>query len=268
MGTPRPTPSRVQFDAALAGGERPLVVGLPLSWIDRFVAAVRDRPTVSDCRLLLGDTTTSELSESFLTDARLSALMDEGRIRVRELSAPPDDRIVVGDGHATVFASVEGRVRTLETDDPDLLAVFRGKYLPRWKRADAYRPRAVSWSRLTATAESELSESFATDLASAIRHAEPVRWDDDVDPLATTLLVAARHELLLGDVASWASDIGMASRSSCSRTKHRLVDAGLIETERVPDGVGRPQQRLLRVGPATGVAPESLVGIAREAVSG
>jgi predicted transcriptional regulator len=59
-----------------------------------------------------------------------------------------------------------------------------------------------------------------------------------------SLLVAARNEVLLYDISKWGEDIGIASKATFSRTKTRLEDLGLIDTEKVPIDVGRPRLRL------------------------
>ncbi|PSQ37416.1 hypothetical protein BRD05_00685, partial [Halobacteriales archaeon QS_9_70_65] len=56
--------------------------------------------------------------------------------------------------------------------------------------------------------------------------------------------VAAKNEDLLYDISKWGEDIGIASKATFSRTKSRLEETGLIDTEKVPIDVGRPRLRL------------------------
>ena len=56
--------------------------------------------------------------------------------------------------------------------------------------------------------------------------------------------MAARNEVLLYDISRWGEDVGIASKATFSRTKTRLEDHDLIDTEKVPIDVGRPRLRL------------------------
>ncbi|MFB6184704.1 MAG: DUF5821 family protein, partial [Haloarculaceae archaeon] len=47
------------------------------------------------------------------------------------------------------------------------------------------------------------------------------------------------------DISKWGEDIGLASKATFSRTKTKLEDMGLIDTEKVPIDVGRPRLRLM-----------------------
>ena len=77
----------------------------------------------------------------------------------------------------------------------------------------------------------------ATEVLSRLE--EPV-----IDEVLVLLLIAARHELLLYHVSSWAEDIQFYSKASLSRAKGALEDDGVLGSERVPIDVGRPRLRL------------------------
>jgi hypothetical protein len=68
---------------------------------------------------------------------------------------------------------------------------------------------------------------------------------DRLDPVTVGLLVGASHELEFSDLVEWGEDSGLASRAKFSRTKQRLEAAGIIDTDSVNIGVGRPRQRLI-----------------------
>lgn len=67
---------------------------------------------------------------------------------------------------------------------------------------------------------------------------------DGLDEVTISLLVAARNEVLLYDISKWGEDVGIASKATFSRTKTKLEELGLIDTEKVPIDVGRPRLRL------------------------
>jgi hypothetical protein len=68
--------------------------------------------------------------------------------------------------------------------------------------------------------------------------------DDNLDEVAISLLVAAKHEVQLYDISKWGEDVGLASKATFSRTKTRLEDQGLLDTEKIPMDVSRPRLRL------------------------
>jgi DNA-binding MarR family transcriptional regulator len=80
-----------------------------------------------------------------------------------------------------------------------------------------------------------------------------------------SLLVAGKNGELLYDISKWGEDVGVASKATFSRTKTRLEDNGLLDTEKVPIDVGRPRLRLLlgdqRLADATA---DELAAVARE----
>ena len=69
--------------------------------------------------------------------------------------------------------------------------------------------------------------------------------ESELDEVGLSLLMAAEHGQLLYDISRWGEDTGVASKATFSRTKTRLEERGLIDTEKVPIDVGRPRLRLL-----------------------
>jgi DNA-binding MarR family transcriptional regulator len=68
---------------------------------------------------------------------------------------------------------------------------------------------------------------------------------EGLDEVTIALLVAANNGELLYDISRWGEDIRLASKATFSRSKNRLEDKGLIDTEKVPIDVGRPRLRLM-----------------------
>lgn len=245
MNGPDARPSQSVFDDVVDADGPLLAVGLLPSWLAPMLAAVRDAESPPNCRLLLGAADASRLGERFLTDARVAAGIEDGTITARVLEGTPPDRLVVGDDRATLFVSLAESLETITAVDDRIVDAFRAKYDEFWAAGTGYDPRAPGWGRLLQRAEAELSAAFAAAYAEAVRSGRPLRWSDEPDPLGVALLVAGRQGAMLHDLSGWADDVCLASPSSCSRTKQRLVDADLLDTERVPQGVGRPRQRLV-----------------------
>jgi len=86
-----------------------------------------------------------------------------------------------------------------------------------------------------------------------------------VDEVAAALLVAAKHDQLLYDISQWGEEVGLASKATFSRTKNRLEETDILDTNKVPIDVGRPRLRLT-LGP-DGLAeatPEAVVETAAD----
>jgi hypothetical protein len=159
--------------------------------------------------------------------------------------------------------AVGSHVALLSTDDEAFTTAARDRCTAQWESADPFDlrtpPRSRVDSALRETIGDEMAETFSAVLASV----EAVRGDDELDEVALSLLVAAKHEVLLYDISKWGEDIGVASKATFSRVKNKLEDAGLITTEKVPMDIGRPRLRLLlgddRLAEAS---PDELVSVA------
>jgi hypothetical protein len=106
--------------------------------------------------------------------------------------------------------------------------------------------RTPAISRVRSSLETEIGEATAADFDSVLASLATARGDGDgLDEVTISLLVAARNNELLYEISRWGEDVGLASKATFSRTKTRLEDMGLIDTESVPIDVGRPRLRLL-----------------------
>jgi predicted transcriptional regulator len=112
-----------------------------------------------------------------------------------------------------------------------------------------------------------LTSEMASDFRTVLKSVEEMS-DGELDVVEVSLLVAAKHEQLLYDISHWGEDVGVASTATFSRTKTRLEEQGLIETEKVPIDVGRPRLRLLLGDERLHEADtEELASVARELLS-
>jgi len=91
----------------------------------------------------------------------------------------------------------------------------------------------------------EIGEATREDFDAVLAAMDSARGaDGEVDEVTVALLVAAKNDVLLYDISKWGGDVGIASKATFSRTKTRLEDLGIIDTEKVPIDVGRPRLRL------------------------
>jgi hypothetical protein len=91
----------------------------------------------------------------------------------------------------------------------------------------------------------EIGEAARDDFDAVLAAIDSARGDGGgLDEVTVSLLVAAKNDVLLYDISKWGEDVGIASKATFSRTKTRLEDLGVIDTEKVPIDVGRPRLRL------------------------
>lgn len=242
------------------------LVDFSLTDLDAFLGAVgADPPSGVDCRLLVDETVGDRLRSDFLVESRVAEAVANGSLSVRTAPDGLDDHVVVAPERTWVLVAVDEETTTMAAEDAELVGALRRKYADRWSDATPLDHRSPPLGRFERTVERELSEEAAGDLRAAVRGADRLRWGERPDPTDLLLLVAARHGTEFHAATAVAESTGLASRSSCSRAKQRLEKAGLVETERIPQGVGRPRQRLVS-GAAwlTDTPGEELVHTARE----
>jgi hypothetical protein len=198
-------------------------------------------PTVAAC---------DRLDRDFLTASRSRDLDVDGDVAVRTL---PDDHDHVctlllsadGDEVWTVVPLGGGEAVLTAIEDGTAGDRLRDRYDSLWASAMPHTADAPPYSRLVGKFEAELGPEDRADLETAFGAAETRSPDDRLGPVALALLVAAVHRRQLRTVVDWATGVDLASQGTVSRTKTRLEDLGLLATEPVKNGVGRPRQRLV-----------------------
>lgn len=245
-------------------GTNALLVGLPSSFVRPLVEVAADRSNGSQFRFLGENDDLSRTLDDFLLESRVAGLVADGALTLRTTTDPLPETAIVEAGRVTVLVAADDVTGALEADEGPFVDELSEKYERHWERASTYSLRSPPRSCIVEDAREHVSTAFATDLEATFDGADRLRWSDNLDPLAVCLLVGARHEVQMHDVGRWGEHVGLASRSSFSRTKQRLEDAGLLDTERVPQGVGRPRQRLVQCdADLADVDPADLVAVAR-----
>ncbi|WP_435147226.1 transcriptional regulator TbsP domain-containing protein [Halobaculum sp. P14] len=223
-------------------GPRVLAVAPPKPLIRAVIDRLGDDAPDGSVRLLLTSDGTAVFDE-FLAASTAADAVAAGRLSVRVADAVRESVTVTADA---VFAHVAAGddVLAATTTDAELLAAMRAKYGEAWAAADPYDVGVPGRTALLDSFAERWPDAAAT-LRDALDGASSLRRGDELDPVAACTLVAARHELLTMHLGEWAGDVGFSSRTEISRAKERLVAAGVVDTERIPDGVGRPRQRLV-----------------------
>lgn len=200
-----------------------------------------DDPSV---RLLAPESALKDAMTDFLVASVAADLVAAEQLLMRAGDVHAAQHIVAAD---TVVALVTAgdRAAGLVTDDAAFAESASEHYAARWTGGDTFTLRSPARSQVNETLEAAFSPELAADFDAALTALETVPGEpDDLNEVAISLLVAAKHEALFYDISKWGEDIGLASKATFSRTKTRLEELGLIDTEKVPIDIGRPRLRL------------------------
>ena len=134
----------------------------------------------------------------------------------------------------------------LVTDDTEFVAAAREHWTSVWDTAEEFPLRTPARSLVHESLETELGPTVEADFRTMLDALNTARGENNgLDEVVVSLLAAAKNEQLLYDISKWGEDAGVASKATFSRTKNRLEEHGLIDTEKVPIDVGRPRMRLV-----------------------
>ncbi|MFB6244125.1 MAG: DUF5821 family protein, partial [Halobaculum sp.] len=214
-------------------------------------------------RLLVTPSDARELFGAFRPAALAADLIDAGQLEVATTGGLRQ-RLTVTETTTHAHVTVDGNVVTGETTADQLREAVYEEYTSQWERATAYEPDVPGLVPFLDTFAEQFPEAAAT-LRVVLQAADTVSLDGPFDPVTVVVLVGARHELQTLRISEWAEEIDFSSRTELSRVVSRLCDRGLVETDGVPHGVGRPRQKLLLADDRLRSAPaEELVATARD----
>ncbi|WP_435064761.1 transcriptional regulator TbsP domain-containing protein [Halobaculum sp. EA56] len=244
---------------AVADTSDPLVVAPPLplarAVVDRLRDAGDDEGAHVGCvRLLCTESVAEATFDDFLAVADAADAVDRGRLAVRTAD-DLDASLTLADGrvhaHLSLFpqgddasGAADGGFRDVAAADDSVYEAVAAAYETEWEDADGYDFETPGRSTLVESFGDRWPEAVGT-LAGLFEAAESLPADDPLGPVTACTLVAARHRVLTMRLGEWAEEVGFSSRTEIARAKARLVDAGLVDTEREPVGVGRPRHRLV-----------------------
>ncbi|OLZ41237.1 hypothetical protein A6E15_09655 [Natrinema saccharevitans] len=214
--------------------------------IEEFVSVATafddDLPSV---HMLADERTLKDVMDDFIVASNAADLISEGALVLRTLEEAPENSLLVGDDRVVAIVHAGDRVGGLVTDDESFVADTYDTYADRWTDASEFNLRTPPITDVRETLTDEISPEAEADFTAILDSLETARGDGDgLDEVTISLLVAAKNEALLYDISKWGEDVGIASKATFSRTKTKLEDMGLIDTEKVPIDVGRPRLRL------------------------
>ncbi|WP_130501017.1 transcriptional regulator TbsP [Natrinema hispanicum] len=214
--------------------------------IEEFVSVATtfdgDLPAV---QMLADERTLKDIMDDFIVASNAADLISEGALALRTLEQAPENSLLITEDRVVAVVHAGDRVGGLVTDAEDFVADTYATYEDRWADASEFNLRTPPITDVRETLADEISPDAEGDFTAILDSLETARGDGDgLDEVTISLLVAAKNEALLYDISKWGEDVGIASKATFSRTKTKLEDMGLIDTEKVPIDVGRPRLRL------------------------
>lgn len=206
------------------------------------LSEVDDPPSV---RLLAGESVLKWLREDFMLASAAAELIEAETLAVRAATEPLENTLVVTEEMViSLLTPDDAHSAALVTDDEKFVAAVHERWSGVWEESEEFDLRTPAYSRVLETLGEEFSSEMASDFRTVLESIAELN-EGELDEVEVSLLVAAKHEQLLYDISHWGEDVGIASTATFSRTKTRLEEQGVIETEKVPIDVGRPRLRLL-----------------------
>ncbi|AKH97874.1 transcriptional regulator TbsP [Halanaeroarchaeum sulfurireducens] len=213
---------------------------------DAAVAIEGDLPPM---RVLADEDVLKDVMADFLVASRAADLLADGTLSLRTLSGDAHCSIIVSEERTVALVEVDELVGGLSTNDAEFVDVTADAVESDWESADSFSVRTPPISEVSETLESAIGDDARADFHAMLDVLDTEGDDEhEVDEVVVSLLVAAKNGVLLYDISKWGEDVGIASKATFSRTKTKLEDVGLVDTEKVPIDVGRPRLRLRLAG--------------------
>jgi len=214
--------------------------------IEELVTVMADLESPPAVRLLADEQSLKRVMEDFIVASRAANLVSDGSLALRTLADTPENSLLVTEEEVVAIVAAGETVAGLTTDDAAFVEHVRDQYSDVWDAATEYNLRTPPIAEVRSTLSANISEGTAADFDEVLASLQTARGNGDgLDEVTISLLVAAKNGELLYDISKWGEDIGLASKATFSRTKTKLEDMGIIDTEKVPIDVGRPRLRLM-----------------------
>ena len=226
-----------------------LVVNPSVDVIEALIAVATDVSEFPRIRLLGDEATLKTARGEFTLASNAANLIDDDTLTIRAHQGASENSLLVTPTEVVALVTAGDTVVGLSADDNEFVSLADDVYMSAWEDADEFTLRTPSRLRMRATLADEIGDPVEADFTGVLDSLETARSDGngdaDLDPVIISLLVAAKHGVQLYDISRWGEDVGLASKATFSRTKTRLEDEGLLDTEKVPIDVGRPRLRLM-----------------------
>jgi hypothetical protein len=197
-------------------------------------------------RLLVREEVLKWLRDDFVLASTAAELLEADSLELRAAAERLDDTLLVTE--ATVVSLLTPDIdhsAALVTDDEEFVKAARERWNNLWEDGEEFALRTPAYARVLESLAEEFGSEVESDFRAVLDSIESMGGESELDEVELSLLVAAKHEQLLYDISHWGEEVGVASTATFSRTKTRLEEEGLLDTEKVPIDVGRPRLRLV-----------------------
>ena len=233
------------LETAFAGDDDELLVVDPSAeTIVSLVETAVGRDDLPALSMLADERTLKDVLDDFVVASRAADLIADGALDLRVLDGAVDNALFVSPSRVVALVSAGDGVAALSADDAEFVDEVYDTHRDAFDEAEPYALRTPAISRVRETMEAEIGAEARDDFDAVLAAIEGDGDGVDLDEVTVSLLVAAKNDVLLYDISKWGEDVGIASKATFSRTKTRLEDLGIIDTEKVPIDVGRPRLRL------------------------
>jgi hypothetical protein len=222
-----------------------IVVNPTETAIAEFVKIAATMEALPSIRMIAEERTLKSVMDDFIVASNGADLIDRGDLSIRTVDQSRENSLLVTPDSVVALVDAGPTVGGLTTDNQEFIADAFEAYGEVWEDAEEFGLRTPPISTVRQTLADEISEAAESDFTEVLASLETARGDGDgLDEVTISLLVAAKNEVLLYDISRWGEDVGIASKATFSRTKTKLEDMGILDTEKVPIDVGRPRLRL------------------------
>jgi len=227
-------------------GDTVYVVNPSRDTISSLVSTLDAHDDAPEVRMLADERSVKDVMDDFLVASTAADLIEADTLSMRLLDEVPNHAVAVTEDTVYAMVTIGDSAGSLGTEDADFVKNAFDYYGTAWESAEAYSLRTPPLSRVQSTLSEDIGPETAQDFDDVLSSLTTARGNGDgLDEVTISLLVAARNGELLYDISKWGEDVGLASKATFSRTKTKLEDMGLIDTEKVPIDVGRPRLRLM-----------------------
>lgn len=239
---PEPASVTEAVETFLENASGPVYAVRPSVELINLLVERTTRQSTPVLHVLTHDAELKSLRKHFPRATRAADLVDREQLTLT--AAAPD-------GWGTTVATRDTALAVSQVDEHRL--AFEADAVPEGiidacvqhrKIGERFDLRTPSWGTVTETLTETLGEAVREDVATAVEALDTLT-EPTLDEVGCTLLVAARHELLLYHLTHWAEDIQLRSKAAFSRAKGDFEEIEIVESEKVPIGVGRPRLRVM-----------------------
>lgn len=222
------------------------VVNPSADTIERVVDTATDyEGTLPTIKVVAEKSLLKGVMDDFIVASNTADLLEADALELATAEDSSRSSLFVTEDRTVSLVEAGGQIGGLVTDDADFTGTSYDAAVDAFDAAEAFSLRTPGISRVRETLDEEISPDVEGDFEGVMSSMETARGDGDgLDEVTVSLLVAAKNRVLLYDISKWGEDVGIASKATFSRTKTKLEDKGLIDTEKVPIDVGRPRLRL------------------------